>query len=101
MASVEPQRLAAPPALDSPTYRQSFDEIVKLGRADSRSVCTDDQSQIANFWKKSPELSWFSVLDQVTANFSVVNASRAYALASVVFLDSRVTVMDNKYFFSR
>ena len=99
LASVEPQRLAAPPALDSPIYRQSYDEIMKLGRADS-TVRTGDQSQIAKFWKKSPEVSWFSILDQVTANFSVVVASKAYALASVAFADSRISTMDNKYFWS-
>jgi hypothetical protein len=81
--------------------------VRELGRKES-ATRTATETEIAAFWGTSPELPWFAALEHVvnTANTStgtglgVVEATRAYALASLAFADSRIAALDNKYFYS-
>ena len=80
----------------SDVYKKSYNEVRALGRKDS-TVRTAEQTAIATFWKKSPELGWFSVLDQVVnSTTNPVQAARSYAVASLAFADSRIGAIDNK-----
>ena len=58
---------------------------------------TPQQTDTAKFWEQSPELTFFTGLDQITSNMTVAEAARAYALTATAAADSRIAAMYNKW----
>jgi hypothetical protein len=58
---------------------------------------TPQQTETAFFWENNPEIPLMSVLDQLTTNMTVAEASRAYALTATALADSRIAAMFNKW----
>src|SRR6185436_20876708 len=56
----------APPALDSEQYARDFNEVKQIG-VQNGSGRTNEQSQIATFWRASPTAIWNPILSQVLA----------------------------------
>jgi PAP2 superfamily len=91
----------APPALDSKKYTKDYNEIKELGVLNS-SVRTDEQAQIALFWRASPTAIWNPVLSQVleTRNLDLSSTARAFALLYLAASDASVACWDAKYFYN-
>jgi hypothetical protein len=91
----------APPALDSKQYARDYNEIKEIGVSNS-SVRTDEQTQIALFWRASPTAIWNPVLTQVLAarNLDLSATARAFALLYIAASDASVACWDAKYFYN-
>ena len=87
-----------PLALDSKQYARDYNEIKQIG-ALSSSTRTDEQSQIALFWRASPTAIWNSALNQVlaTRNLNLSAAARAFALMYLATADASIACWDAKY----
>lgn len=91
----------APPALESKRYMKDYNEIKALGVLNS-SVRTDEQTQIALFWRASPAAIWNPVLTQVLAarNPDLSATARAFALFYIAASDASVACWDAKFFYN-
>jgi len=87
-----------PPALDSRRYARDYNEILQLGRATTLAR-TDEQTQIALFWRASPTAIWNGVMQQaiVARGFDTSAAARALALFYLAASDASVACWDAKY----
>ena len=70
--------------------------MLDLGKSSSQGR-TPEQTETALLWEFAPEPALFGVLDQLTANMSVPEAARAYALTATALADSRTAAVFNKW----
>jgi len=87
-----------PPALGSKQYTKDYNEIKEIGVVNS-TTRTNEQSQIALFWRASPAAIWNPVLTQVlaTQNLSLSAAARIFALFYLASADASIACWDAKY----
>ena len=87
-----------PLALDSKQYARDYNEIRQIGAANS-STRTNEQTQIALFWRGSPTAIWNPVLSQVlaTRNLSLSATARTFALFYLAAADASIACWDAKY----
>jgi len=87
-----------PPALGSKQYAKDYNEIKEIGVLNS-TTRTNEQSQIALFWRASPAAIWNPVLTQVlaTQNLSLSAAARIFALFYLASADASIACWDAKY----
>ena len=91
-------RPAPPPAVTSPTYTASFDEVKSLGLASS-TTRTADQTQIARFWA-APIQNYWNEIAQTAAlahGTTLVQNARLFALLDLTVADSVIAFYDAKY----
>jgi PAP2 superfamily len=91
-------RPEAPPALDSDRYARDYNEVLEIGEHAS-SVRTDEQTQLALFWRASPTAIWNNVLRQVLADreLDLSATARAFALFYLAAADASVACWEAKY----
>jgi hypothetical protein len=87
-----------PPALDSKHYAKDYNEIKDIGLLNS-STRTNEQTQIALFWRASPTAIWNPVLTQVlaTQNLKLSATARVFALLYLAMADASIACWDAKY----
>lgn len=97
-------RASGPPALTSDAYAQAFDEVRRLGAADS-ATRTADQTDIALFWADgagtiTPPGHWNQIAQDVaqSGNLSLVEQARLFALLNIAEADAAILCWDTKYF---
>jgi len=90
-------RSGPPPALDSPEYAASVNEVKALGRVDS-VLRTPEQTQLARLWHA------VDVVDECTAvrgvvspKMQLVDNARLFALLTITAADALIAGMDTKY----
>ena len=89
-----------PPAVTSPTYTDSFDEVKSLGAVAS-TTRTDDQTQIARFWG-APIQNYWNEIAQTAAlahGTTLVQNARLFALLDLTLADSVIAFYDAKYMY--
>ncbi|MFY9573661.1 MAG: vanadium-dependent haloperoxidase [Blastocatellia bacterium] len=91
----------APPALDSEQYARDYNEIKKIGVLNG-SERTEEQTQIAFFWRASPTAIWNNVLSQVVAtrNLDLSATARLFALFYLAAADASVACWEAKYYYN-
>jgi hypothetical protein len=96
-------RLPAPPPLTSLEYAAAFDEVKRLGAADSAER-TADQSEIALFWNdfagsETPPGHWSHILQIVSEQqgLGLVENARLFALQGITVADAAIVAWDTKY----
>ena len=87
-----------PPALDSKQYSKDYNEIKEIGSLNS-ATRTNEQTQIALFWRSTAVAVWNPVLSQViaTRNLSLSATARIFALFYLAASDAGVACWDAKY----
>ncbi|HEU4390983.1 MAG TPA: vanadium-dependent haloperoxidase [Blastocatellia bacterium] len=87
-----------PPSLDSKLYPKNYNEIKAIGSLNS-STRTNEQTQIAMFWRATASAIWNPVLSQViaTRNLSLSATARIFALFYLAASDANVACWDAKY----
>jgi hypothetical protein len=87
-----------PLALNSKQYAKDYNEIKEIGALNS-STRTNEQTQIALFWRASAPAVWTPVLIQVlaTRNLSISATARAFALMYLATADAGIACWDAKY----
>ena len=91
----------APPALDSETYAQDYEEVLRVGALVS-STRTGEQTQIALFWRASPTALWNPILRQAVAHrqLTLAESARVTALFYLAAADASVACWEAKYFYN-
>ncbi len=91
----------APPALDSARYAKDFNEVLRLGRL-TNSTRTDEQTQIALFWRASPTALWNPILRRAieSRGLDLSATARVAALFYLAAADASVAVWEAKYFYN-
>ncbi len=98
LRSADQFRPGPPPALASPAYTASFDEVKSLGLAGS-TTRTTDQTQIARFWG-APIQNYWNEIAQTAAlahGTTLVQNARLFALLDLTVADSVIAFYDAKY----
>ena len=87
-----------PPALDSEQYAKDYNEIKIVGALNS-PVRTQEQTQIAQFWRASPTAIWNPVLRQVVAtrDLDLSAKARAFGLFYLAAADASIACWEAKY----
>lgn len=90
-----------PPALDSEQYAKEYNEVFWLGRS-TGSTRSDEQTQIALFWRASPTAIWNDVLNQVLAvrSFDLSTTARTFGLFYLAAADASIACWEAKYFYN-
>jgi hypothetical protein len=90
-----------PVAIDSEQYARDFNEIQAIGAVDS-VVRTNEQTQIALFWRASPTAIWNPVLRQAIAlrQPTLSDRARVSALFYLAAADASVACWSAKYFYN-
>lgn len=98
-------RAPGPPALDSSTYAEDFNEVKALGAAVGSSR-TADQDSIALFWAdgagtETPPGHWNTIAQGVAVRSgnTVEQNARLFALLNIAMADAAICAWDAKYFF--
>ena len=88
----------APPALGSEAYARDYDEVKEVG-AQGSSVRTDEQTQIALFWRASPTALWNPILRTAiqSRNLNLSETARVMALFYLAASDASVACWEAKY----
>jgi hypothetical protein len=96
-------RPALPPTLDSAEYARDFDEVKRLGAADS-AARTEEQTQIAHFWADGPGTvtppgHWNRIAQTVSRSggLSEHDNARLFALLNVALADAAIACWDMKF----
>ena len=99
-------RPLGPPALDSTTYAEDYNEVRMLGRAVGSSR-TAEHEQIALFWAdgagtETPPGHWNTIAQAVSrqAGNTVEQNARLFALLNLAMGDAAIFAWDAKYFFN-
>jgi hypothetical protein len=87
-----------PLELDGKRYAKDFNEIKEIGALNS-STRTDEQTEIALFWRASANAVWNPALVQVlaTRDLSISATARAFALMYLAAADAGIACWDAKY----
>jgi hypothetical protein len=91
-------RPPAPPSLASRQYARDFNEVARLGRADS-AVRTPEQTDTALFWTDNDVAQWNRGMLRLAARESLdaVHTARMLALAHLAGGDAMIACFDAKY----
>jgi PAP2 superfamily protein len=91
----------APPALDSEAYARDFAEVRQLG-ALVNSTRSDEQTQIALFWRASPTALWNPILVRAlqSRNLGLSATARVAALFYLAAADASVACWEAKYYYN-
>jgi hypothetical protein len=91
----------APPALDSEQYARDYEEVVGLGAA-LNSTRSNEETQIALFWRASPTALWNPVLRQAVASrqLTLSDTARVTALFYLAAADASIACWEAKYFYN-
>jgi hypothetical protein len=98
--------LTGPPELNTPEYRDYYNEVKEIGAA-TGSTRTQDQSEIAEFWAdggntSTPPGHWNRIAQSVAqakGNTLEENA-RMFALLNIGMADAAIACWDNKFTFN-
>lgn len=100
---IEQFRAPPPPALDSAAYAAAVNQVQALGAIDS-STRTDDQTEIAIFWRDNagtytPPGHWNAIAQAVAAAEGTTTAENAmvFALLNIAVADAGIAAWDTKY----
>ncbi|QDV81346.1 PAP2 superfamily protein [Stieleria magnilauensis] len=92
-----------PPAVSSQEYADAVDEVMDLGRLDSRGR-TEDQTEIAIFWADgsgtfTPPGHWNQIAADVVLeqDNSLLENARIFALLNLALADAGISAWDAKY----
>jgi membrane-associated phospholipid phosphatase len=90
-----------PPALDSERYTRDYNEILAVGAAVS-ATRTNEQTQIALFWRASPTALGNPILRQaiIAEGLDLSATARVMALFYLAAADASVACWDAKYFYN-
>lgn len=90
-----------PPALDSERYARDYNEIVQVGAFVS-ATRTNEQTQIALFWRASPTALWNPILRRAIEfhHLDLSASARAAALFYLASADASIACWDAKYFYN-
>jgi hypothetical protein len=90
-----------PPTLDSERYARDYNEVMRVG-AVVGSERTDEQTQIALFWRASPTALWNPILRQALAArpLGLAATARTAALVYLAASDSSIACWEAKYFYN-
>jgi PAP2 superfamily len=89
-------RPKAPPALDSRTYTNDYNEIKDMGRLTDTSR-TADQSAIALFWSPSASALWTANIRSLASAMDLLNAARFEAVGIAAVTNALIAAWDAKY----
>ena len=94
-------RPGPPPALGSRRYARDYEEIRGVGALVSAER-SDEQTQIALFWRASPTAIWNPVLRQAiqSRQMSLSDSARVSALFYLAASDASVACWEAKYFYN-
>jgi len=90
-----------PPALDGERYAKDYNEILYVGQ-DTSSTRTDEQKQIALFWRASPTALWNPVLRTAieSRGLDLSATARVMALFYLAAADASVACWEAKYVYN-
>ena len=91
----------APPALDSERYAKDYNELSLVG-ASVNSIRTNEQTQIALFWRASPTALWNPILRKAieSRGLGLSATARTIALFYLAAADASVACWEAKYFYN-
>jgi membrane-associated phospholipid phosphatase len=91
-------RPGGPPALTSRQYARDFDEVQRLGRADS-AVRTPYQTETARFWSDQTAVQWNRAVRGLAADraLNLGQAARLLTMVTVSAADALIACFDAKY----
>ena len=91
-------RTAGPPPLTSAAYAAEFEEVKRLGAADS-TARTTEQTWIARWWQSTPVASWNAVARDLSVRYRMnpVDTARLLAMQNMGGADSSITCWNDKY----
>lgn len=99
-------RQGPPPSPLSPEYVAAFQEVERLGRADS-TARTAEQTQIALFWADGPGTAtppghWHVIAQGISRerHLSLIENARLFALLAVAGADAAIVSWDHKYHYN-
>ena len=94
----EPSRFRppAPPALDSRTYTNDYNEIKDFGRF-SGSSRTADQSETARFWSPSASALWIANIRSLASGMDLLTAARFEAIGIAAVQNALIAAWDAKF----
>jgi hypothetical protein len=94
-------RPEAPPALDTERYARDYEEVMRLGAA-LNSTRSNEETQIALFWRASPTALWNPLLRQAMASrqLTLSEAARVTALFYLAAADASIACWEAKYFYN-
>jgi hypothetical protein len=89
------------PDLTSHRYARDLNEVKQVGSLNS-ATRTDEQTNIARFWRAAALVIWNGVLRQLALELDLdeSEAARAFALMNVAGADARIACSDAKYTFN-
>jgi hypothetical protein len=90
-----------PPSLDSERYARDYNEVREVG-ALVNPTRTDEQSQIALFWRASPTALWNPILRTAleSRRLDLSGTARVMALFYLASADASVACWEAKYFYN-
>lgn len=90
-----------PPALDSEAYARDYNEVSQFGALVS-TARTDEQGQIALFWRASPTALWNPILRQAieARSLDLSTTARVAALFYLAAADASVACWEAKYVYN-
>jgi hypothetical protein len=90
-----------PPALDSLTWADDYNQVKTLGAANS-TVRTPEQTEIGRFWLEHPGAQYGALLRLLVMqeNLSLIESSRLMAMAYTSMADGYIGCFNAKYHFS-
>jgi hypothetical protein len=94
----EPSRFRppAPPALDSRTYTNDYNEIRDVGRL-TDSTRTADQSATARFWSPSASALWIANIRSLASGKDLLTAARFEAIGIAAVQNALIAAWDAKF----
>ncbi|HEV8130477.1 MAG TPA: vanadium-dependent haloperoxidase [Acidobacteriota bacterium] len=102
-ALLEPSQFRAegPPALTSEQYAADFNEVKRLGSANSTER-TAEQTETGRFHTESPPTFWSRNLRQlaIERELSVADNARLFAIFMVTYADVQIAGWDSKYHYN-
>jgi hypothetical protein len=98
LASAAQFRPPPPPAVDSPRYTASFNEVKAFGDLNS-TVRSADQTEQAKFWSPSVQSLWNQIAETAGTSFhdSLAQNARLFALLDISLADDVIGFYDAKY----
>jgi hypothetical protein len=90
-----------PPPLHSGRYARDYNEVAQVGALVS-GTRTDEQTQIALFWRASPTALWNPLLRKALESrfLGLAGSARAAALFYLAAADASIACWDAKYFYN-
>jgi PAP2 superfamily len=85
-----------PPALDSKTYTDDYNESRDFGRATETSR-TDEQSATALFWSPSASALWSANVRSLASSMDLLTAARFEAIGIAAVTNGLIAAWDGKY----